>query len=155
MPLIQRIATALPAALALLAAAVAQAESPAARLPTVTVYKSPICGCCSKWIDHLEHAGFSVRAVDLRDLRPVKRSKGIPPALASCHTAEVDGYLVEGHVPAETVLRLLRERPAVKGLAVPGMPIGSPGMEQGDRVQPYAVVTFGGDGGPAVYERRP
>lgn len=100
-------------------------------------------------------AGFQVEAIDVSDerLAEVERASGVPAALGSCHTAQVGGYVVEGHVPAETVKRLLRERPAVAGLAVPGMPAGSPGMEQGSRREPYAVYTFRWDGATAVYER--
>ena len=111
----------------------------------VQVYKSPTCGCCNKWIEHLESNGFSVRATDVPDLAPIKAENGLPPRLASCHTAIVEGYLVEGHVPAEDIRRLLRERPKVSGLAVPGMPIGSPGME-GPNPERYQVLSFGPEG---------
>lgn len=109
-------------------------------LPTVTVYKSPTCGCCSAWADHLRQNGFTVETADVQDLSAVKRQYGIPPALQSCHTAVVEGYVVEGHVPAADVKRLLTERPDAAGLTVPGMPIGSPGMEQGDTTEPYDVL---------------
>lgn len=111
----------------------------------LTVYKTPTCGCCGKWVDHLREAGFAVATVDLPDLTAVKAKNGVPPELASCHTAVVDGYVVEGHVPAADVLRLLDERPAVAGLAVPGMPIGSPGME-GSRPERYTVYAFDSSG---------
>ena len=116
--------------------------------PLVTVYKSPTCGCCSLWVDHLAASGFEVRAVDREDMAAVKDSLGVPNELGSCHTATVGDYVVEGHVPAEHVARLLAERPDARGLAVPGMPIGSPGMEVGDRVDPYDVIVFdeGGEG---------
>ncbi len=107
----------------------------------VEVYKSPTCGCCSKWVEHLEASGFSVETTDLPDVKPVKTANGVPPRLASCHTALIDGYVVEGHVPVADIQRLLEERPKVDGIAVPGMPIGSPGME-GPRPETYDVVTF-------------
>jgi len=122
-----------------------------AQQPEVMVYKSPTCGCCSKWVAHLEANGFEVKTVDQPDVSPMKRKVGLPPALASCHTAIVDGYVVEGHVPAETVKKMLRERPDIAGIAVPGMPIGSPGMEQGDHVDSYDVVGFDRDGNTSVY----
>ena len=120
--------------------------SPAAADPVeIQVYKSPTCGCCNKWIHHLESNGFSVNATDVPDVTPIKAENGLPPRLASCHTAFVGGYIVEGHVPAQDIQRLLRERPKVSGLAVPGMPIGSPGME-GPNPEPYQVLSFGPDG---------
>ena len=118
----------------------------------ITVYKSPTCGCCNAWIDHLEDNGFSVIKKDLRDTSPIKAAHGVTPGLASCHTALVDGYVVEGHVPAADIRRLLSERPAVKGLTVPGMPMGSPGME-GPRKDPYNVLTFDGQGRTTVFSR--
>lgn len=116
---------------------------------TIQVWKTPTCGCCSKWIDHLEAAGFSVEATDLPDLSSVKREHAVPSTLESCHTALVEGYVLEGHVPAGDVERLLAERPAgIKGLAVPEMPLGSPGMEHSDPTlhQPYDVMSFGQSG---------
>jgi len=122
----------------------------AAEAPRVQVYKTPACGCCTKWIEHLEHEGFVVTATDLPDLAAVKREHGVPAPLASCHTALVEGYVVEGHVPASDLRRLLRERPDARGLAVPGMPQGSPGME-GPRPEPYDVLLFGPDGATRVF----
>lgn len=119
----------------------------------VVVYKSPTCGCCDGWIDHLRENGFRVRAVDLvqyDDMAAKKRQAGVPADLGSCHTAMVDGYAVEGHVPAHVIERLLRERPAVKGVAVPGMPIGSPGME-GPNPERYQVIAFEEDGSRSVF----
>ena len=116
-----------------------------AAAPEVRVFRSATCGCCLGWARHLEDAGFRVEVVDVADLDGVKARHRIPPRLASCHTAEVEGFLVEGHVPAEDVHRLLRERPAVRGLAVPGMPEGSPGME-GPNPERYTVFAFRGDG---------
>jgi len=119
---------------------------------TVQVWKTPTCGCCSKWIDHLKAEGFAVEAQDLADLAATKAANGVPAELASCHTATVDGYVLEGHVPASDIRRLLGERPAIAGLAVPGMPLGSPGMEHPDPSshEAYQVMSFGA-GGVAVY----
>lgn len=128
---------------------VAFASAPAvAEGPTVVVYKTPTCGCCTKWIDHLRAAGFEVEATELASLAMVKASNGVPRPLASCHTALIEGYVIEGHVPAEDIRRLLEQRPAVSGLAVPGMPLGSPGMEHPDatRHEDYEVLSFGPDG---------
>ena len=114
--------------------------------PEITVYKSPTCGCCSKWITHLEDNGFKVFARDVANVDPVKVENGLPYGLGSCHTGLVNGYVIEGHVPASDIHRLLEEKPAIKGLAVPGMPIGSPGMEQGDKKDAYDVVAFDEEG---------
>jgi hypothetical protein len=108
--------------------------------PVVTVVKSPSCGCCDAWVAHLRGAGFQVRIADVADVTPTARRLGIPDDLRSCHTASVGGYAIEGHVPAADIRRLLRERPAAAGLAVPGMPVGSPGMEHGS--QPYRTILF-------------
>lgn len=113
----------------------------AQRLETVAVYKSPTCGCCTDWVAHLRANGFKVEAHDLNDVSPIRRRYGVPSALASCHTAMVGGYAIEGHVPASDIKRLLRERPKAIGLSVPGMVIGSPGMEQGTP-QPYETLIF-------------
>ena len=117
----------------------------------VQVWKSPTCGCCSDWMDHLREAGYRVEARDVSNLAQVKAQLGVPGAVHSCHTALIDGYLVEGHVPAADVDRLLRERPDVAGIGVPGMPLGSPGMEFGDEIQPYDVLAFTGDGTTRVW----
>ena len=109
--------------------------------PAMQVYKSKTCGCCQDWIDHIEAAGISVESTDLNDMNSKKIELGVPSELASCHTAVIDGYVIEGHVPASDILRLLREKPAVTGLTVPGMPHGSPGMETG-REDPYQVLAF-------------
>lgn len=95
---------------------------------TVQVYKSPTCGCCQGWVEHLRESGFAVAVQDVDDLTAIKRMAGVPEALQACHTALVDGYTIEGHVPATAIERLLRERPEIAGLAAPGMPEGSPGM---------------------------
>ncbi|MDH5178134.1 MAG: DUF411 domain-containing protein [Gammaproteobacteria bacterium] len=118
----------------------------------ITVYKSPTCGCCKKWITHLENNGFKVKAQDMQNVTPKKIEFGITPQTASCHTAVVDGYVIEGHVPAEDIKRLLKDKPKdVTGLTVPGMPVGSPGMEMGDRKDPYNVLAIGKDGRTSVY----
>ncbi len=119
--------------------------------PLVTVYKSPTCGCCSLWGDYLEAEGFQVVSEDIQDMRAVKDSLGVPLDLGSCHTATVEGYVIEGHVPAEPIRRLLAEKPDARGLTVPGMPIGSPGMEQGDLRQPYDVLILDNTGEASVY----
>ncbi|MBI4266653.1 MAG: DUF411 domain-containing protein [Acidobacteria bacterium] len=122
-------------------------------LPVVDVYKDPTCGCCSKWVEHLEAAGFTVRTTDTGDLAEFKTKHNVPALVRSCHTALVDGYVMEGHVPAADVQRFLRERPAnVAGLGVPGMPIGSPGMEvAGTQAQRYDVIAFAKDGSTRVF----
>jgi hypothetical protein len=119
----------------------------------VTVYKSPTCGCCNKWIEHMQANGFTVKAQNVADIMPYKSANGVPLALGSCHTAKVDGYVIEGHVPAADIKRLLKERPKVLGLAVPGMPVGSPGMEQGAHKERYDVLTFDNAGNTSVYAR--
>jgi hypothetical protein len=119
----------------------------AAGLPKITVTKDPTCGCCAGWTEHVRAAGFPVEVVETNELNRVKVRLGVPSNLAACHTAEVDGYVVEGHVPATTIKRLLAERPAVKGLAVRGMPVGSPGMEvEGAEPETYDVIAFGSKG---------
>lgn len=118
---------------------------------TITVYKSPTCGCCKNWVAHLEDNGFKVIAHDSRDMDSIKREHGVPASMASCHTALVDGYIIEGHVPASAIRRLLKEKPAVAGLAVPGMPMGSPGME-GPRKDRYNALLFNRAGDAAIYE---
>ena len=120
--------------------------------PVATVYKSPTCGCCSLWNRHLEENGFEIVAHDRTDMTAVKDSLGIPSDLSSCHTAVIDGYVVEGHVPAASILRLLEERPEALGLTVPGMPLGSPGMEQGDLKQSYDVLLVDANGEATVYD---
>ncbi len=123
----------------------------AAQTPNVTVYKSATCGCCKNWAAHMQENGFGVDARDVPDLIAFKQQYGVKPQLASCHTAVVEGYVIEGHVPAEDVKRLLRERPDAWGLAVAGMPVGSPGMEQGDRRDRYQVLLVDKQGNTSVY----
>lgn len=135
----------------LLGASAAQAVQ-----PIVEVYKSATCGCCKEWVRHMRDNGFDVRAHDVADPAAHRAKAGVPDALGSCHTALVDGYALEGHVPASEVKRLLAERPKARGLAVPGMPVGSPGMEVGARVDPYAVLLIGPDGKTySTYARYP
>jgi len=111
--------------------------------PSLEVTRSPSCGCCSAWINHVRRAGFVVRETVLEDLSPLKARLGVPSDLQSCHTATIDGFVIEGHVPAVDIQRMLRERPAAIGLAVAGMPAGSPGMEVAGQADPYEVVLFG------------
>jgi hypothetical protein len=113
----------------------------------ITVTKDANCGCCNDWIAHLREEGFTVTATDSTKLNQFKAKLGVPRELSSCHTAEVSGYVIEGHVPAGAIRKLLAERPSARGLAVPGMPIGSPGMEiDGQPPEPYSVVLFSPDG---------
>lgn len=129
-----------------------RAQSPS---PRMVVYKSPSCGCCSAWIEHIERAGFLVERQDVEQdaLYALKTRSGITPELASCHTAFVDGYVIEGHVPASDVERLLAERPDALGLTVPGMPIGSPGMEMGTQRDTFDTLIVLQDGTTEVFQR--
>jgi hypothetical protein len=129
------------AALSLLGAAALAPCSAWAAWPLVTVHKDPTCGCCSGWIAHLETHGFRTKTIETKALNRLKAKLGVPFELTACHTAQVGGYLIEGHVPAAAIERLLRERPKARGLAVPGMPSGSPGMT-GD-YEEYQVILFG------------
>jgi hypothetical protein len=110
--------------------------------PVITVVKTPACGCCTDWVTHLRRAGFRVTVTDVADVTPTARRLGVPDDLRSCHTASVGGYAIEGHVPAADIRRLLRERPAAAGIAVPGMPMGSPGMEHGGHREAYRTILF-------------
>ena len=116
----------------------------------MTVYKTPTCGCCRSWVDHVRESGFRVTATDLSDVTPVKTTHRIPTDLYSCHTALIGGYVVEGHVPAADIRRMLAERPDIIGIAAPGMPSGSPGMENG-LVDRYDVIAIGKDGSRKVW----
>jgi hypothetical protein len=119
---------------------------------TIRVNKTPTCGCCGIWVTHLQKAGFQTQVQDFDDLTPIKERLGVPASLSSCHTAEVDGYFIEGHVPAADIRKLLSERPKAKGLTVPGMPAGSPGMEvPSGRVDPYEVLLVNKDGSTSVF----
>ena len=121
--------------------------------PEITVYKTPTCGCCRLWVEHAEKNGFKVKVIDMDDLTSIKRTAGVPAKLESCHTALVGKYVVEGHVPADLIQKMLKEKPAILGLAVAGMVAGSPGMEQGAK-QAYDVTAFTRDGKTSVYARR-
>jgi hypothetical protein len=120
--------------------------------PAMVVHKSPTCGCCAKWIDHVRAAGFAVTVHDMDDVSPIKAKHKVAPKLQSCHTAIVEGYVIEGHVPAEDVKRLLKEKPKVLGLAAPGMPQSAPGMDVTPH-QAYEVLTFDADGKTAVFAK--
>ena len=124
------------------------------RLPRMLVTKSPTCGCCHLWVEHMRKAGFQIEVRDVDDINLVKQRVGVPYGKGSCHTAEVNGYFIEGHVPAADVKRLLAEKPHAKGLVVPGMPAGSPGMEMPDgRVQPYVVELVAEYGSTSEFAR--
>jgi len=119
--------------------------------PEVTVYRSPACGCCKKWEDHLRANGFTVKSVEQADLTSLKAESGVTAKLQSCHTALVQGYVIEGHVPAADIQRLLREKPKVLGLTAPGMPGAGPGMDTGK--DPYDVLTFDAEGNTTVWAK--
>ncbi len=131
------------------------AVSVPAASPKMSVYKTPTCGCCGKWVEHMKASGFDVEVTDVPSTAEYRRKYGVPEKLLSCHTAVVNGYAIEGHVPAADVQRLLKSRAKGKGLAVPGMPIGSPGMEQGPRRQAYSVLLFQSDGSVSEFQRYP
>lgn len=117
----------------------------------VVVYKSPTCGCCKDWVKHMRQNGFSVDVHERNDVTPIKKQLGVPQHLQSCHTAKVGDYVIEGHVPADDIKRLLKEKPSVVGLTAPGMPMGSPGMDTGPRKDPYDVLTFKHSGKTTVF----
>jgi len=119
----------------------------------LVVYKMPTCGCCRLWVNHARASGFTIRAVDVTDLSEIKKQHNIPLHLSACHTAVGSGYVFEGHIPADTIRRFLKERPAAAGLIVAGMPVGSPGME-GPTPQPYDILLLERDGRTRVYEHR-
>ena len=129
-------------------------SSSAASAPRMIVHKTPTCGCCGLWVEHMQRAGLQVEVRDTDDLQSVKARLGVPYGKGSCHTAEVDGYLIEGHVPADDIRRLLAERPNARGLVLPRMPLGSPGMETPDgRVQPYTVELVADDGSTSAFRQ--
>jgi hypothetical protein len=133
----------------------AQPARPAAAPRDMVVYKDPNCGCCTEWVKHIRAAGFTVKVNDLTDMATVKRSFGVPATLESCHTARIGRYTIEGHVPADLIARLLKEQPAAaRGLAAPGMPVGSPGMEMGGQKDKYDVILFETTGKTRVYASR-
>lgn len=117
----------------------------------ITVYKSPTCGCCKKWVSYLEDKGYQVKSQDMQDLKFIKNMSGVKSQYASCHTAVIDGYVVEGHVPVADIERMLKEKPDIIGISAPGMPVGSPGMEQGNRHDNYDVISLEKDGSAKRY----
>lgn len=118
----------------------------------ILVYKSPTCGCCKKWVKHLEQEGFKVTTKDYRNMNPIKNMMGVQPKVQSCHTAKIGKYFIEGHVSASDIKKLLNEKPDIKGLAVPGMPMGSPGME-GHRKDKYDVIAIDNNNKASVYSK--
>jgi hypothetical protein len=124
-----------------------------AHAATMTMYKSPSCGCCGKWVEHVEKHGFTVKTVPTADMQALKQRLKVPADLASCHTTVVGGYVVEGHVPAADIKRLLAQKPKARGIAVAGMPMGSPGMEHGNHREPYATMLIGTNGKATVFAR--
>ena len=152
--LVGRLLLAAPLMLTIGGPPVTMSQAMTSSAPVIEVYKTPTCGCCSKWVKHLRDAGFNVHTEDVQQdaLDKIKAKHGVPPSAVSCHTARVQGYTVEGHVPASEIKRLLKERPNVAGLAVPGMPQGSPGMEApGVPLQPYNVLAFDREGKTRVF----
>jgi hypothetical protein len=123
--------------------------------PTAVVYKTSTCGCCSMWVDHLKANGFQVETKDVSsdEVRAVSKAAGLKDDGASCHTAKIGNYIVEGHVPASDIQKMLKEKPAIAGIAAPGMPMGSPGMEQGGAKEAYDVIAFTKDGKTSVYAK--
>lgn len=121
-------------------------------LPTMMVYKSPTCGCCSKWVEYLRANGMEVKTQDIEDMGSIKERFGVPGRLSSCHTAVVGGYIVEGHVPIEDIKKLLQDRPNATGITAPGMPVGSPGMEvEGRAADKYDIILFDANGNQSVF----
>ena len=135
----------------ILAAIPAVACAKPAKAAKLTIYKSPYCGCCGAWVDHIKASGIRTAVHELEDVTPLATKLGVPDNLRSCHTAAIGGYFVEGHVPAAVIRKLLRERPKARGITVPGMPIGSPGMEQGDRRDAYDTRLVLHDGSSRVF----
>jgi hypothetical protein len=117
----------------------------------ITVYRSPSCGCCGIWIEHMKKHGFQITDIKTDDMAAIKQQHNIPENLASCHTAIIDGYVLEGHIPADDIKRFLTKKPNLVGLTVPGMPIGTPGMESGKIKQPFAVLAFNNQGETKVF----
>lgn len=151
-PAASRPAAAAPPASTVSAAATPAKPTAAGGLPIALVHKSPTCGCCTAWVEHLRKAGFTVQIDEREDLEPLKKRLGVPLGKGSCHTAEIGGLVVEGHVPAEDIKRLLASRGSARGLVAPGMPMGSPGMEVPDgRVQRYTVEQINADGSTSPF----
>jgi len=133
-------------------AAAAAFLSTAANAAQLTVHKSPYCGCCAKWIEHVQKHGFTVKVVETEDMMAVKKRLGVPDGMLSCHTTEAGGYFIEGHVPPADIKRLLAQKPKAAGIAVPGMPSGSPGMDTGP-AEPYATILVRRDGTTGIFAR--
>ncbi|PZO48618.1 MAG: metal-binding protein [Phormidesmis priestleyi] len=127
------------------------AESQAVLASELTVYRSATCSCCGQWIEHAKAAGFTVKDEITEDMSAIKQQYGVPQSLTSCHTTVVGNYVIEGHIPAEDIKKLLAEQPNIAGIAVPGMPVGSPGMESGDYSEPYTVFSFTKSGETATF----
>jgi hypothetical protein len=125
----------------------------AASVPAIAVYRDPSCRCCGGWIDHLAEQGFQPQNIETADMERLKQQYGVPDDLTSCHTAIINGYVIEGHVPAADIQRLITERPDVVGITVPGMPVGTPGMESGDRRDSFTVFSFDQQGNQAVFNQ--
>lgn len=125
--------------------------SAAMALPKAIVFRTPTCGCCIKWVDHLKKNGFEVEVINKRNLTSIKKVYGVPGHLKSCHTAKIGRYTIEGHVPAKDILNLLKKNLDIKGLAVEGMPLGSPGMEYQNKLDPYDVISFEDDGTTKIF----
>ena len=142
-------------AVAGLGAATYAQMKPVSSRPTAVVYKTSTCGCCSMWVDHLKAAGFQVETKDVSsdEVRAVSKAAGLKDEGTSCHTAKIGNYVVEGHVPASDIQKMLAEKPAIAGIAAPGMPMGSPGMEQGGAKEAYDVIAFTKDGKTSVYAK--
>lgn len=131
--------------------AVAQAKPPS-ETQAITVYRSPACSCCGAWIEHMQQNGFQIKEIKTDEIETVKEKYNLPQDLASCHTAIIDGYVMEGHIPANDIKQFLQQKPTLAGLAVPGMPVGTPGMEVGNKKQPFAVVSFDNKGKVKVFK---
>jgi len=142
------------AALSLVALLVATASAQAPALTKMTVYKSPTCGCCAKWVEHMKKAGFDLAVTDTDNVSLIKAEHKVPSNLAACHTAIVNGYVVEGHVPEDVIRKMLAEKPKISGIAVAGMPMGAPGMETEGVPQSYDVMAFDATGASRVYARK-
>ncbi len=151
-PFVSGLSAVVVVSVALVTAQQKQAATPAQK---ITVYKTSSCGCCRLWVDHLKASGFDVQAMDVsaEAVRSVSKAAGLPEDGISCHTAKVGNYVVEGHVPASDIQRMLKEKPAIAGIAAPGMPMGSPGMEQGGAKEAYDVMAFTKDGKMTVYAK--
>jgi len=142
------------AALSLAALLVTTASAQAPALTKMTVYKSPTCGCCAKWVEHMKKAGFDLAVTDTDNVSLIKAEHKVPSNLAACHTAIVNGYVVEGHVPDDVIRKMLAEKPKISGIAVAGMPMGAPGMETEGVPQSYDVMAFDATGASHVYAKK-